>query len=71
MADQGMIKVTLRRSGIGRKPKHRRTLKALGLNRIGQSRTLPDNDSVRGMIRAVEFLVETEAAEATGDSSEE
>ena len=71
MANADKIKVTLRRSSIGRKPKHRKTLRALGLKRIGQSSVLPDNDSVRGMIRAVSFLVETDAAEATDDSSEE
>jgi large subunit ribosomal protein L30 len=71
MATGNMLRVTLRRSGIGYKPVHRKTLRALGLRRIGQSRVLPDNDSVRGMIRTVDFLVETEAADATNDSSEE
>jgi len=71
MAKEKMIKVTLCRSAIGRKPEHRRTLRALGLRHIGQSRLLPDNESVRGMIRAVDFLVETEVGHTEGDSSEE
>jgi large subunit ribosomal protein L30 len=71
MAKQKMVKVTLRRSTIGRKPRHVRTVRALGLKRIGDSRLLPDNESVRGMIRAVEFLIETEAVESTGTRTEE
>ena len=71
MAGDKTIRVTLRRSSIGRKPKHRRTLQAMGLRRIGQSRELPDNESVRGMIRTVDFLVEAEAVDAEASSSEE
>lgn len=71
MAKQKTVKVTLRRSTIGRKPGHVRTVRALGLRRIGDSRLLPDNDSVRGMIRSVEFLVETEAVKAKGTRTEE
>lgn len=71
MAKQKMVKVTLRRSTIGRKPRHVRTVRALGLKRIGDSRLLPDNESVRGMIRAVEFLIETEAVGSTGTRTEE
>lgn len=56
------IKVTLKRSMIGRKPVHRRTLAAMGLRHIGQSVELPDNDSTRGMIRNVQFMVATEPA---------
>jgi len=56
MADR--IKVTQRRSSIGSKPKHRGTLRALGLRGIGSSNTLPDNEAVRGMIHAVSHLIE-------------
>ena len=71
MAKKQMIKVTLRRSAIGRKPKHVKTLRALGLRRIGQSKVLPDNESVRGMIRNVDFLVESEEVRAASATSEE
>ena len=55
-----MLKVTLRRSGIGTKPAQRRTLRGLGLGRIGQSVILKDSPAIRGMIRTVAHLVETE-----------
>lgn len=52
------VKVTQVRSGIGTKPKHRATLRALGLRGIGRSRVLPASPSVRGMISKVLHLVE-------------
>ena len=57
------LKVTLIRSGINRPEPHKRTIKALGLNKMWQSSVLPDNVAVRGMIRAVSHLVKIEAAE--------
>ena len=57
MAD---IKVTQIKSGIGTKPKHRGTLRALGLGRIGKTNTLPDRPEVRGMIAKVPHLIEVE-----------
>ncbi|MBP7928696.1 MAG: 50S ribosomal protein L30 [Acidimicrobiia bacterium] len=57
MAD---LTITLVRSTIGSKPKHRATIKAMGLRRINDSRTLPDSPAVRGMIQRVRHLVEVE-----------
>ena len=51
------LKVTQIKSGIGTKPKHRGTLRALGLGRIGNSNMLPDRPEIRGMIARVPFLV--------------
>lgn len=48
------------RSAIGTKPKHRATLRALGLRRIGAVHTLPDSPSVRGMLARVPHLIEVE-----------
>lgn len=45
------------RSAIGSKPKHRGTLRALGLGRVGAVRTLPDRPETRGMIARVAHLV--------------
>jgi len=45
---EGRLVVTQVRSGIGTKPKHRGTLRALGLGRIGQSNDLPDRPEIRG-----------------------
>jgi large subunit ribosomal protein L30 len=49
--------VTQVRSSIGTKPKHRGTLRALGLRRIGATNVLPDRPEIRGMIARVPHLV--------------
>ena len=54
------LKVTQVRSGIGTKPKHRGTLRALGLGRIGKSTVLPDRPEIRGMIARVPHLITVE-----------
>jgi large subunit ribosomal protein L30 len=57
--------VTQVRSSIGAKPKHRGTLRALGLGRIGKSNTLPDRPEIRGMIAKVPHMIKVdEEAEA-------
>jgi large subunit ribosomal protein L30 len=57
--------VTQVRSSIGAKPKHRGTLRALGLGRIGKSNTLPDRPEIRGMIAKVPHMITVdEEAEA-------
>jgi large subunit ribosomal protein L30 len=57
MAD---LVVTQVRSSIGAKPKHRGTLRALGLGRIGKSNTLPDRPEIRGMIAKVPHMITVE-----------
>jgi large subunit ribosomal protein L30 len=56
----GDIKVTQVKSAIGTKPKHRGTLRALGLRRIGATNTLPDRPEIRGMIAKVPHLITVE-----------
>jgi large subunit ribosomal protein L30 len=51
------LRVTQTRSSIGTKPKQRGTLRALGLGRIGRTRTLPDRPEIRGMLAKVPHLV--------------
>ncbi len=46
------------RSAIGTKPKHRGTLRALGLGRVGDRHRLPDRPEIRGMIARVPHLIE-------------
>jgi large subunit ribosomal protein L30 len=58
-----MLKVTQTRSQIGRKPKARGTLRALGLRRVGDSNVLPDRPEIRGMLHRVPHLVTVEAVE--------
>jgi large subunit ribosomal protein L30 len=55
--------VTQVRSSIGAKPKHRGTLRALGLGRIGKSNTLPDRPEIRGMIAKVPHMITVDEAE--------
>jgi large subunit ribosomal protein L30 len=62
MAD---ITVTQIRSAIGTKPKHRGTLRALGLRGIGQSNTLPDRPEIRGMLAKVPHLIRVDEAAGT------
>jgi len=66
----GDLLVTQVRSYIGTKPKHRATLRALGLRGIGQSNTLPDRPEIRGMIARVPHLIRVEASpvEEVGDT---
>ncbi len=51
------IKITLIRSLAGKKERHRRTIKALGLKRIGSSVIKEDNPQIRGMIDRVSYMV--------------
>ena len=57
MAD---LKVTQVKSGIGTKPKHRGTLRALGLGRIGKTAEHDDGPVFAGMLRKVRHLVKVE-----------
>lgn len=54
------LRVTQVRSSIGRKADQGRTLRALGLGKIGRTVEQVDNESVRGMIFKVKHLVEVE-----------
>ncbi len=51
------LKVTLNKSGIGRKFDQKQTLIGLGLTKVGKVRELEDTPSVRGMINKVKHLV--------------
>jgi large subunit ribosomal protein L30 len=55
-----IVKVTLRRSIIGEKPKTRATVEGLGLKRIRQTVEQVDSPSLRGMLAKVSHLVEVE-----------
>ena len=54
------LRLTQTGSAIGQSPRHRGTLRALGLRGIGQSNTLPDRPEIRGMIARVPHLVTVE-----------
>ncbi len=54
------IKVTLRRSPSGQKPKTRATVEALGLKRIRHTVEHVDSPTIRGMLHKVRHLVDVE-----------
>ncbi len=56
------LRVTLIKSGIGYAQDQKKTLKALGLNRLNKSMVHNDNSSIRGMLDKVKHLVKVEEA---------
>ena len=54
------LKIKLVKSTIGSKPLHKKNVEALGLKKLGQVVTKPDNPQIRGMIKKVVHLVEVE-----------
>jgi large subunit ribosomal protein L30 len=52
------IKVTLKRSIIGKPEKHRRIIRALGLHRINHSVIHNDTPVIRGMIHKTSHMLE-------------
>jgi large subunit ribosomal protein L30 len=63
MASTGKLKITQIRSIIGRLPSHRRTVKALGLKRIGHTVFHEDGPTIRGMVNKVGYLLKVEKEE--------
>jgi len=51
------LEITLVRSPLTRKPTHRRTVRALGLRKIGQTVIHDDNPVIRGMANKINYLV--------------
>jgi large subunit ribosomal protein L30 len=56
------VKVTQIRSQIGNSQRHRGTLRALGLGRIGKTHEHEDGPVLAGMLRKVRHLVKVEDA---------
>lgn len=54
------IKVTQTKSSIGRLPKHKATLRGLGLRKINHTVELEDTPCARGMINKVYYMVKVE-----------
>lgn len=61
MAKQdNMLKVTWTRSTIGYNKNQALIIEALGFKKLGQTRMLPDNASIRGSLHHVAHLVKVE-----------
>lgn len=56
------VRVTQVRSQIGQSERHRGTLRALGLGRIGRSAEHDESPQLAGMLRKVRHLVTVEEA---------
>ena len=56
------LKITQTRSAIGQTQRHRGTLRALGLGRIGRSVEREESPETLGMLRRVSHLVRVEDA---------
>ena len=56
------LRLTQVRSEIGQSQRHRGTLRALGLGKIGRTVEHDDTPSIAGMLRKVRHLVKVEEA---------
>jgi large subunit ribosomal protein L30 len=54
------VKITQTRSQIGQSQRHRGTLRALGLGKIGRTAEHEDGPALAGMLRKVRHLVKVE-----------
>jgi len=57
------LRITWKRSAIGYPERQARTIRALGLRRLNHTVEHDDTPQVRGMIKAVEHLVEWSAVQ--------
>ncbi|NLJ50277.1 MAG: 50S ribosomal protein L30 [Candidatus Atribacteria bacterium] len=51
-----LLRITLKKSVIGRKKSHRQTVRSLGLKKVNHSVIHDDNPSIQGMINKVSYL---------------
>ena len=54
------LKITLKKSLIGRPETQRKTVRSLGLRKINSVSVLPDDPTIRGQIHKVQHLVAVE-----------
>lgn len=52
------IRITWKKSAIGRPPRQERIIKALGLHRLNETIYREDTPQVRGMVEAITHLLE-------------
>ena len=56
------VRITQVRSQIGQSERHRGTLRALGLGRIGKTVEHPESPQLAGMLRKVRHLVRVDSS---------
>ncbi len=54
------IKITLKKSLIGKTQIQRKNIEALGLRKIGQSVVKTDTPQIRGIIKKMDFMLDIE-----------
>jgi large subunit ribosomal protein L30 len=59
------LKITWKKSCIGRPEKQRRIIQSLGLRRLNHSVIHSDSPTIRGMVSKVVHLLEVEQVEST------
>ncbi|MGI6096627.1 MAG: 50S ribosomal protein L30 [Dethiobacteria bacterium] len=57
------LRITLVRSPIGRSENQRRTIKALGLNKLNKTVEHNDNPAIRGMVKKISHMVKVTEVE--------
>ncbi len=60
------LKITWKKSCIGRPESQRRIIRSLGLRRLHHSVTHNDSPTIRGMVSKVIHLIDVEQVESTG-----
>ena len=60
MAEKKQLKITLKKSLIGRNEKQRKIVQALGVRKIGHSVIREDNPQTRGIIQKIGFMLDVE-----------
>lgn len=60
MSKPNQVQVKLVKSLIGRSDRHRKSIKALGLRKLGDTAVLENNSPTQGLIRQVGYLLEVE-----------
>jgi large subunit ribosomal protein L30 len=66
----GRLRVTLIKSPISHTQRTRGTVRALGLHRLGETVEVADTPEMRGMTRAVRFLLQTEEIDGQAATTE-
>ncbi len=62
MEPERKLVITLKRSGIGRPPRQRATLRGMGLTKLHKTVVLKDTPEIRGMVSKVLHLVDVKKA---------
>ncbi len=65
----GILRITLVRSTIGRPSDQGRAVKSLGLRKLHRTVERPDNASIRGMVNKIRHLVVVEEVPAGTDET--